>query len=498
MQYQNPIIGGFHPDPSICRVGEDYYLVTSTFEFFPGVPVYHSRNLTDWELITHVLTTPEQLPLEGAPSSKGIYAPTLRYHDGVFYMVTTNTTGGGNFIVHATDIRGPWSAPAWVDQAGIDPSLLFDGEEVIFCSNYRTVKNGISACRVDPKTGRRQSEVVTIGTGLGGRSCEAPHLYHIGDYYYLMLAEGGTEYGHMVTIQRGKSPWGPFVPCPHNPILTHRDYKLCQIQCTGHGDLFEDHRGNWWMVFLGTRSLTPERVKVLMLHNLGRETFLAPVTWEDGWPVVGNNGRVELQMEGPLWEAPRQPRQDWQDDFAALRPQWNFVRNPREENYRFGSGLTLTAGSEKLGSPAGSPTALLRRQQAFCTEVTAQLRPGAGDCYGGLTVYLNHQHHYDVFLSRQNGALSVGVRRSAFDLCAETARVPLEQEGPLWLRVCSDMEYYHFAYSVNGADWLPLGRGSTGPLCSEVVFAMNFTGTHLGLFCDEGSLQAAGFHYREL
>ena len=496
MQYRNPIVRGFNPDPSICRVGEDYYLVTSTFEFFPGVPIYHSRNLTDWELISHCLITPRQLPLEDAPSSKGIYAPTIRYHDGTFYMTTTNTSGGGNFIVHTKDIRGPWSDPVWIDQKGIDPSLLFDNGEVIFCSNYRAVPDGISACRVNPITGERLSEITTIGTGTGGRACEAPHIYHIGDYYYLMVAEGGTEYGHMVTIQRAKSLWGPYEPCPHNPILTHRNYKISPIQCTGHGDLFEDHNGNWWMVFLGTRSLG-ERGH-LMLHNLGRETFLAPVVWKDGWPIVGHEGTVELEMDGPLWEAPRQPKLDWRDDFARIRPEWNFVRNPHMEHYRFGSGLTLLAGKEKLGSPTGSPTALLRRQQAFDTDVRARLLPPEGDGMGGLTAYINHEHHYDLFVQRQNGTLSVGVRKSAYDMCYVAARVELEEHAPLWLRITSDKDFYHFMYSTDGIEWKPLGRGSTGPLCSEVIFTMNFTGAHMGLFCDEGCLQASEYSYREV
>ena len=496
MQYRNPIVPGFHPDPSICRVGEDYYLVTSSFEFFPGVPIYHSRNLTDWELISYCLTTPSQLPLEAAPASKGIYAPTIRYHDGTFYMTTTNTTGGGNFIVWAEDIRGPWSDPVWIDQPGIDPSLLFDNGEVIFCSNYRQVPHGISACRINPKTGEKFTESLTVGTGTGGQCCEGPHIYHIGEYYYLMMAEGGTGYGHMITLKRGRSAWGPFdEACPHNPILTQKDRKGHPLQCAGHGDLFEDHRGNWWMVFLGVRPLEGRT----HLHNLGRETFLAPVVWQDGWPVVGNAGTVELEMEGPLWEAPRQLGQDWQDDFSSRRLEWNFVRNPQLDRYEFGQGLALTAGAEHLSSPTGSPTALLRRQQAFDTEAVARLRLEGGprQLLGGLTAYLTYCHHYDLLVQQQGERLLVGVRKSVYDMQFLSAQVELPRCQSIWLRIQSDEYNYTFSYSLEGEVWHPLGQGTTSALCSEITRGANFNGVYYGLFCDEGCLQADCFRYRE-
>jgi alpha-N-arabinofuranosidase len=215
--YQNPIIPGFNPDPSICRAGEDYYIAVSSFEFFPGVPLYHSKNLADWEMTGHCLTRPEQLPLNGCRASGGIYAPTLRYHEGIFYMVTTNVSGGGNFIVHTQDINGPWSDPAFIDQGGIDPSLLFDGGKVYFCSNGNAGTDGIFVCEVEPRTGEKFTPSRLISSGCGGRCPEAPHIYHIGLWYYLLMAEGGTEYGHMVTIQRSRNIYGPYVQCPHNP-----------------------------------------------------------------------------------------------------------------------------------------------------------------------------------------------------------------------------------------------------------------------------------------
>ena len=297
MKYRNPILPGFHPDPSICRVGEDFYLVTSTFEFFPGVPIYHSKNLVNWELINHCLSTDTQLPLEHARASGGIYAPTLRYHDGTFFMVTTNVSAGGNFIVHTKDIHGTWSEPAWVKQRGIDPSLFWDDDgRCYFVSNGSAgnAGSGIFLCEIDPFTGEMLSDSVCISKGCGGRCAEAPHIYKRGDYYYLMLAEGGTEYGHMETILRAKEIYGAYEPCPRNPILTHRNHPG-EIQATGHADLVEDENGNWWLVCLAIRPIP--RAK---LHHLGRETFLSPVTWDgDGWPVVAQDGRLKWTARFP-------------------------------------------------------------------------------------------------------------------------------------------------------------------------------------------------------
>ena len=267
MRYKNPIISGFHPDPSICRVGEDFYLVTSTFEFFPGVPIFHSRNLVNWELINYCLTTDTQLPLYGCKPSRGIYAATIRYHDGTFFMVTTNVSDKGNFIVHTNDVKGQWSEPVWVKQRGIDPSLFWDDDGTCyFVSNGDDKGNrGIYLCKIDPFTGEMLTASTLISEGCGGRHCsgkhpEAPHVYKKDNWYYLMLAEGGTEYGHMETIQRSRNIWGPYEQGgPYQPMLTHRDEFrnpiYAGIQATGHADIIEDQNGRWWLVCLGIRPI---------------------------------------------------------------------------------------------------------------------------------------------------------------------------------------------------------------------------------------------------
>jgi xylan 1,4-beta-xylosidase len=288
MQYNNPVIPGFYPDPSICWVGDDYYLVTSSFEYFPGVPIFHSKDLVNWRQIGHCLTTERQLPLAKAWSSGGIYAPTIRHHDGSFYMITTNVSGVGNFFVRSEQPVGPWSDPIPVAQSGIDPSLFFDDDGRVYFQSARNGDegNGIYQCEIDISTGSMLTESRLIWKGTGGAHPEAPHLYKINGYYYLIIAEGGTEYGHMVTIARSSDPYGPYEPCPNNPILSHRSLSS-SIHATGHADLVQAHDGSWWAVFLGIRP-----VSYPFGHHLGRETFLAPVTWSsDGWPVIGHGGR---------------------------------------------------------------------------------------------------------------------------------------------------------------------------------------------------------------
>src|SRR6266498_3094311 len=255
--FDNPVISGMAPDPSICRVGDDYYLVTSSFEYFPGVPVYHSKDLIHWRLLSYSLSRPSQLPLVLLKRHGRIWAATIRYHDGTFYLVTTNKSEGrGNFFVHTKDPAGEWSEPVWLDQGGIDPSLLFDDDGKVYLTTGGAPDCPARICQseIDIKTGKRLSDVQPLWSGSGGSSPEGPHLYKINGLYYLMIAEGGTEYGHMETIARSRSPRGPFEAAPGNPILTHRNFKASTIQGTGHADLIQAHDGSWWLVFLGFRT----------------------------------------------------------------------------------------------------------------------------------------------------------------------------------------------------------------------------------------------------
>ncbi|MEW5957331.1 MAG: glycoside hydrolase family 43 protein [Chloroflexota bacterium] len=500
MKLTNPIIPGFHPDPSICRVGQDYFLVTSSFEYFPGVPIFHSRDLVHWRQIGHCLTRPSQLPLHNFRPSGGIFAPTIRYHDGVFYMVTTNVTDGGNFYVHTPDPFGEWSEPVWVDQSGFDPSLFFDAEGGVYLtSTYMdgpvpdeidpvTFRWGIQQSKIDLAAGRLLSQPRPIWSGTGGKWPEGPHLYKIGDYYYLMIAEGGTDYTHMETIVRSPSPWGPWEVCPHNPILTHRSHQSA-FQGLGHADLVEAHDGSWWLVCLGFRPLGYPPC-----YHLGRETFLAPVRWDNqGWPHVGQNGRLRVEMAGPRLSPVEWERRAIRDDFdePVLDLPWNFLGHPRPEDW----SLTERPGALRLlGNAArlddGPPVIFVgRRQQHFNCEAAARLdfEPTGEGEEAGLTVWMNPLHHYDLLITRQNGQRRVAVRRRIGSLAATVAGEVIGA-GPATLTIRADRQNYTFSFSINSAKSLTLTTAETRYLSTEV--AGGFTGVYLAMYAT-GSGQAS-------
>lgn len=508
MKYRNPIISGYNPDPSICRVGEDYYIVNSSFEFYPGVPVYHSRNLVNWELEGYCLTEESQLDLHGCRPSGGIYAPTIRYHQGTFFMTTTNTSGKGNFIVHTSDMKKGWSQPAWVDQGGIDPSLLFDDDGTVYFASTSMDSEGntgIFLCQVNPFTGERLTESVVISRGCGGRYAEGPHLYKWFGKYYLMLAEGGTEYGHMETILRSDSPYGPFEACPHNPILTHRDDMREEIYCTGHADMIEDHNGNWWMVCLAIRPCQEKKDRVL-LHNLGRETFLTPVVWtEDGWPVVGEKGLISPEMDGPLpGESPVPVNRDFADDFSKDRfsPHYNFLRNPSMENYvrDTAEGKLILKGTGTTINEMASPTWIGVRQKGFETVSTAvvSLLDAVQGMRAGLTAYYNDSYHYEIYLSRELDRWKVYLAKHVHDIFTVTASAELPAAENVMLRIVSDKTYYRFSYSLDGETFVELGSGLVVGLCTESTRNMTFTGTYLGMFAENGCAAFENFHVKVL
>lgn len=303
---KNPILRGFYPDPSVCRVGKDFYLVNSTFSYVPGVPVFHSQDLVNWVQIGNVLERPSQLPLEMAEVSRGIFAPTIRYNNGTFYMITTNIDNGGNFFVTATDPAGPWSDPVWLkapegQDGGIDPSLFFEGDKCYYVGQrQKPDAKFFGDCEVwiqelNLETGELIGETTSLYSG-SMKECvwvEGPHIYHIGDYYYITCAEMGTCFEHSVSVARSKNLFGPYENFKCNPLLTHRHLgKKSVIQNIGHGDLVDTEDGQWYLIMLGTRPIDG-------ITELGRETFIAEVIWEDGWPVV-NPGIGQVQLEQPI------------------------------------------------------------------------------------------------------------------------------------------------------------------------------------------------------
>jgi xylan 1,4-beta-xylosidase len=487
--YTNPIIPGFHPDPSICRVDSDYYLINSTFHYYPGVPIFHSRDLVNWKQLGHVLTRPEQLDLEGTRNSMGIYAPTLRYHQGRFYMITTNINKGfRNFYVWSENPAGPWSDPIWLDWPGIDPSLFFDDDGSVYLTGTNNFleneSQGIYQVEIDIDSGKLITERRLIWHGTGGSSPEGPHLYKIQGKYYLMISEGGTEVGHMVTIARSDKPYGSFDSNPANPILSHRSSDHA-IQATGHADLVQAEDGSWWTVFLGIRQVNmPFSGRH---HHLGRETCLAPVVWtEEGWPVIGDDGIVGEKMAFNGLQIEQKITWKERDDFdsAQFSPEWNFLRNPIEGNVSLevkpgwvalnGSGTTLDDGA--------SPAFVGRRQQHMWCEVSAYLSftPDQVGEEAGLTVYMNERYHYEIALTKDtDGKRKIILRRRIGSLW----KVENEQEvegTEFILYLEADPSNYTFYWSKPYNSRCMIGSGECKHLSTEI--AGGFTGVFFGLY----------------
>ena len=490
--YRNPVISGFHPDPSVCRDGEDYYLVTSSFEYFPGVPLFHSKDLVHWEQIGHCLTRKEQLNLDEARSSAGIFAPTIRVHNGTFYMITTNVSGGGNFYVHTRDPRGEWSDPIFIDQPGIDPDLFVDEDGAVYVSSaWGGNENGpgIYQSRLDLATGKRLSEVKFLWSGTGGQYPEAPHIYCIGGWYYLMMAEGGTEYGHMETIARSSSPQGPFESCPSNPILTHRSM-LNPIQATGHADLVQTPDGSWWSVFLGIRP-----VGYPNCHHLGRETFLAPVSWsEEGWPVIGVNGMVSETMPAGSLELQPVGEQPVREEFESnnFAPHWNFLRMPYPESWSLTEqtgALTLRGNAYTLND-LDAPAFVGRRQQHFECRAAVHLTfaPQKDGEEAGLAVYMNDRFHYEIAVMRIMGKRKLIFRRRLGSLWKVENELPWSSDTVV-LTIKADKWQYSFGFSGDEkAEPVWFGAGECAMLATEV--AGGFTGVLLAMYATGNGVQS--------
>ena len=496
-QLRNPVIPGYHPDPSVCRVGDDFYLVHSSFQYFPGVPIYHSKDLVNWTLVGNVLDRESQLPLKGTNSWTGIYAPTIRYHDGTYYMITTNVGNGGNFMVTARDPRGPWSEPLWLQQGGIDPSLWFEDGKTYMMSNP---DNTIMLCEIDPVTGRQLTESKALWQGAGGRYPEAPHIYKKDGWYYLLIAEGGTELAHSLTIARSRNIYGPYEANPANPILTNCRMagQYMQIQGTGHGDFVEAADGSWWIVFLAYRNYGGS------YHHLGRETCLAPVEWKEGeWPVVNGGNPVDTLMTVRTL-APQHPhaahtRTLFNMVSAPLNSfEWVYQQNPITQNYRQHDGrLWLTAHGTLTENQ--QPTFVGRRQENANIVVETEIDIEAMDAgaEGGLSVYQINSGHIDLGVVKQaSGAAAVQVKVQLMSLLHKTLGNQVDLRGKVRLRITSDGSKYHFLYASSDGNWTELAAYDC-PLVSTEV-AGGFTGVTIGMYAEgTGTVPFCYFDYEE-
>lgn len=493
---RNPVISGFHPDPSVCRVGDTFYLINSSFQYFPGVPLYESRDLVNWQLKGNVLNRASQLNLEGATSWTGIYAPTIRYDKGTFYMITTNIGHGQNFLVTAKNPEGPWSEPLWLEQGGIDPSLYFENGRCYMVSNPN---DGITLCEINPQTGQQLTQSKVIWRGTGGRYPEGPHIYKKDGYYYLLISEGGTELAHRLTIARSRNIYGPYEANPANPILTNCSQKgqLKQIQGTGHGDIVQAKDGSWWIVFLAYRNMGGS------YHHLGRETFLAPVEWpKGGWPVVNGGEPIDTLTETRL--LPQEPYAKKADVLRENNPAWVYLQNPDSTKYEW-IPISNGTGSDKAGSnPDGGgntdkklrlygsessltanrqPTFIGRRQEAERMTCEVTMTPeGNSNFESGLTVYQINDGHYDFFTRANGDSLDLFLRYELKGLPQNLQRVASLRGGSVHLCITSENNSYVFSYSQGDGSLKEAGRLPSTLLSTEVVGG--FTGVTIGMFAN--------------
>ena len=449
---KNPIMPGFYPDPSICAVGEDFYMVHSSFSYFPGLPVMHSKDLAHWEQIGNVMERPSQLPLDNSGISRGLFAPTIRYHEGIFYVICTNVSYGGNYIVTATNPTGPWSEPHYLAGAeGIDPSLFFDEDGKCY---YIGTHPNPAGCKydgdwyiwvqeLDLQEMKLVGEPKDVWNGAMKNIIwpEGPHLYKKGDYYYIVHAEGGTGPDHVVTVCRSKSIWGPYENNFCNPILTHRHLGWAYpIKYVGHADLVETIAGEWYMVMLAVR---PKEGYTTM----GRETFLAKVVWENDWPVVNPSvgmltDTVEINL--PEWMPQRsntcEPGSSRSYDFTKIKTlgdEFLSLRYPMENKYYLteGEGLYIQAGSDTLNS-MGRPSYLAIRQQhhGFAVAATLSVKELADGTKAGIALVQNeaYQLRVEVTDGKAEAVLyekGIGGSKGIVNINADTVTLLIQVNG---------------------------------------------------------------------
>lgn len=478
MKYNNPVVKGFYPDPSVIKLHDTYYMVCSSFQYFPCVPLFESKDLLNWKQIGHCLTRKSQIQLETVNSSGGVFAPTIRHNNRRFYMATTNDTTHQNFYVWTDNIYGEWSEPIYVDQGGIDPDLYFEDGKTLFMSNGVDDEGvgGIVQCELEIETGRKLTPSRSIWNGTGGRYLESPHLYKMNGYYYLLAAEGGTEYGHMVTYARGTSSSGPFEAYAHNPVLTNRNLGGYELQGVGHGDLVQDDLGNWWLFHLGFRQIG----RWATYHHLGREVFLTPITFdEDGWFTAGHEGTTLTSFETNRIPDTviQQDKRNYTFENTDWNLDWCYLRHPNAEHYQLESDkLTLTGTDVTLDVPA-SPTFIGLRQKDFNATISADVSLRSGEA--GITIYMDENHHYEVAIRGQQDGYKVIERLNIGDIKSIEHEVELGNKQHATLVILSNQERYSFLFQTDGEEIL-LGTAQTRYLSSEV--AGGFTGVLIGLY----------------
>ncbi len=509
--YVNPILAGFYPDPSICTANGKFYLVTSSFSYFPGIPIFESTDLINWKQVGHVITRKEQADFSNQGVSKGMFAPTIRYNNGTFYVICTNVGGIGNFIVTAKKPAGPWSNPIAIPEVnGIDPDIFFDDDGKVYITHNGPPPNNISLhdghraiymLEYDLKNRKVASEpklLVNGGTDMTKKPVwiEAPHIIKEGRFYYLICAEGGTGYNHSEVVFRSKNVFGPYTSYQNNPILTQRHLpkeRKNAITTTGHADFVKLPNGSWWSVFLGCRPYGDD------LYNTGRETFLLPVTWNSGWPqIVGGNNAIPVFNKKPNLSPSIEATKPTSGNFTFidhfknknLELEWNFLRTPQEQWHQTGDGFLQLKPRKASINNKSTPSFLGKRQQHQQFEASTRLTYQVTDTMqtAGLVAFQNEEHY--LLLGKRlnsNGQAEVYLQKKSSTLNPNNTSIVAKQtlknnKSDLFLKIEGEKRYYNFYFKTEeNQSWQTLAHHVDASILSTKI-AGGFVGTYLAMY----------------
>lgn len=497
MLYNNPVKRGFYPDPSVIRVDDDYYMVNSSFQYFPCIPISHSKDMVNWETIGYAISDTNNLDLSDINDSHGIWAPDIFYYEGMFYIIATMRLNDRRdkshharqqIIMKSKNPEGPYSKPIWFDVNAIDPSLFVDDDG----KKYMVIARAATAWELNDDFTEVIDGPKTVWSGTGERCSEGPHVMKKDGYYYAIVAEGGTGYGHGINIARSKSLFGEYEECPYNPVMRQSDPDKL-IQRAGHGKLVEDQNGDWWAYYLCGRRNGGNYT------TLGRETALDPVIWtDDGWFKI-NNGKGPSEVQEALSLPEYKVRDnsfidEFDDDEFDL--DWSFVRNPDYENISLNkereSHLCIWTGNDNLDSISAKNTLVHRECEFYFTADTKlEFDPSEG-ARAGIVCYYSTKTYIRYNITRENGQKIVELvinRNKGEEVFAKS---PISENSPVYLRVETRGQLRRFLYAVESeGERTYFETGVVDPcifLCDEGVPTdrKRHTGTLTGIFANNG------------
>ncbi|WP_095742940.1 glycoside hydrolase family 43 protein [Sediminibacillus massiliensis] len=514
----NPVLPGYHPDPSILRVDDDYYIAVSTFEWFPGVQIYHSKDMVNWRLLTYPLTRPSQLDMIGNINSGGVWAPCLSYSDGLFYLIYTDVKSRRgafkdthNYLVTAENITGPWSEPVYLNSSGFDPSLFHEEDGSKWLLNmiwdHRKGTNSFAGIALQEYSVEEQKLVGPIknifrGSELG--ATEAPHVYKKDGYYYLMTAEGGTSYDHAITVARSESLQGPYTVDPDNPILTSDKANKNLLQKAGHGSLVETQNGEWYIAHLCARPVKDDKC------ILGRETALQKCYWtEDNWLRVEGGPDPQWTVPAPDLESVPFEEENNHDDFEdkEWKKYWNSLRRPFTEDWvslQERKGHLRLKGGESMNS-LHHQSLVARRLESFHVEMETAIdyQPEDFQQMAGLIVYYDTDDYvYLRITNHEDYGTCLGIIQTKYGQYDELLEkdIPLPVSSYYYLKAEIHNELLQFYYSLDAEEWIKIGTQIDISHLSDDAAELNslrFTGTFVGMCVQDlsGRKLPADFNY---